>query len=393
MRSPNVAEHLYPIFTNTTHRTIWNLDLPDGQQVECSLDSGNIDCRGQNLPIEELEFELKKGNPTQLFDLALALHRDIPLELSNDSKAARGYAMLENRPPEPVKAGRVKLLPKMSLENAFRCMGFNCLQQMEANMPGVLNQSVESLHQMRVGLRRLRALLDMFEPLAKLPPEVRVSLDWLAGELGATRDWDVLATSTLDEINTPNQGRLVALATTQARSLHQTLVLSLHEPRYTELLLQLNGWFHGRAWRKEEHLSKKSALAKRAVDGMTPLLKKAEKRLISRVNSANQHDASARHRVRIAAKKARYAAEFFSDLLPNKAVKHYISALSQLQDRLGSLNDLEVAKTLLSGITEPSSTQDGALAIGYIGLKLQQNTKGLASLFRTTGRLRMASYK
>jgi triphosphatase len=69
LESVRLAKSLRSIFTNTTRRTIWNLALPDGQQVECALDAGNIDCDGQTITIGELELELKKGNPTQLFEL------------------------------------------------------------------------------------------------------------------------------------------------------------------------------------------------------------------------------------------------------------------------------------------------------------------------------------
>jgi triphosphatase len=381
--SPGVAQALRPIFKNTTRRTIWNLELPDGQFVECALDTGNIDCDGQTVAIGELELELKKGNPTQLFELALALHEDIPLQIANDSKAARGYALIEKQAAKPVKAVPVRLNRKMSLEDAFRCMGLNCLQQMEANVPGVLTQSVESLHQMRVGLRRLRALLDMFGELAPLPSDVREGLEWLAGELGATRDWDVLANSTLDKIAGLDTAELKALATARARELHQALLVSLRDPRYTQLVLQLNGWLHGRHWRRVTNFAENSPLSSRATDGMTPLLHKAQRRLRKRIDSLDQANPAERHRIRIAAKKARYAAEFFSDLLPGSRVKQYISSLSSLQDGLGTLNDMEVASKLLPELEKHGSSRSVGFALGYLssasGADLPQLKKSLRS--------------
>lgn len=69
---------------------------------------------------------------------------------------------------EPIKtrkAAGVHLTRKMTLEDAFQVISLNCLQQIETNIPGVLKQDVEGLHQMCVGLRRLSALLNMFEKL------------------------------------------------------------------------------------------------------------------------------------------------------------------------------------------------------------------------------------
>jgi CHAD domain-containing protein len=57
--------------------------------------------------------------------------------------------------------------------------------------------------------------------------------------------------------------------------------------------------------------------------------------------------AAERHRVRIDAKKLRYAAEFFAALYPPKRVRRYVDTLEDLQDILGALNDAAVADRLL----------------------------------------------
>lgn len=388
LRAPNIVNALRPVFNNTTRRTQWNLVLPDGQQVECSLDAGDIHVGGRNAPIGELELELKRGDPTPLFALALSLHQDIPLQIANDSKAARGYALLDSGLPAPVKALPVHLTKKMRLEEALQCMGLNCLQQLEANVPGVLEGSVESLHQMRVGLRRLRALLDMFDELAPLPEPVRDSLEWLSGELGAARDWDVLAGSTLARVKGAEVGSLVASAELRARELHRALLPTLRQPRYTQLILQLNGWFHGRQWRVDG-MPKDSPLRQRAHEAMAPLLHKAQQRLKKRIAALDENDAAARHRVRIAAKKARYAAEFFHDLLPAKASKRYIGALSALQDKLGLLNDLAVADTLLAELAARGPADEIRYARGYVIATSEAESHHLRTALDDIARLKL----
>lgn len=389
LRSPDIVNNLRPVFNNTTRRTKWNILLPDGRQVECVLDAGDIHAGGRNAPIGELEFELKRGDPTQLFDLALSLHKDIPLQIANDSKAARGYALLDIGPPAPVKAVPVRLSKKMRLEDALQCMGLNCLQQLEANVPGVLKGSVESLHQMRVGLRRLRALLDMFDAIAPLPEAMGESLEWLAGELGAARDWDVLAGSTLPRIAGLDVGSLRAIAEARAAELHRTLVQTLYQPRYTQLILQLNGWFHGRGWRDGDDLPKDSPLARRAHAAMTPLLHKAQRRLHTRIGALDENDPAARHRVRIAAKKARYAAEFFHDLLPAGPVKKYVRALSALQDKLGLLNDLAVGGTLLAELETRAPSGDLSYARGYVTATAEAESHHLDAALGKIAQLRL----
>ncbi len=387
LRSPDIVNQLRPVFNNTTRRTRWNIVLPDGQQVECVLDAGDLHVGKRNAAIGELELEMKKGDPTGLFELALALHEQIPLQIANDSKAARGYALLDSKAPAAVKATPVRLHKKMRLEDALQCIGLNCLEQLESNVTGVLAQSVESLHQMRVGLRRLRALLNMFEELAPLPEGMRDSVEWLSGALGATRDWDVLAGSTLPAIDGADLSQLVAVAEQRARDLHRDMLQTLRQPRYTQVILQLNGWFHGRRWR--EGLAVKSPLYRRVDAAMVPLLRKAQQRLRKRIGALDEADPAARHRVRIAAKKARYAAEFFSDLLPAKPARHYVRALSALQDKLGHLNDLAVANTLLEKLTAPDLLQGTTYARGYIAASTMAESRQLRPALDAVAQLKM----
>ena len=388
---PEVAGHLVPIFRNVTRRTTWALRWPDGDEVECALDAGRIESGERNAEIAELELEIKRGSSTHLFELALALHADIPLRMSNGSKAARGFAMLEEKPTHPVKAQPVELDRRATLEDTFQLIGLNCLRQLEANVPGVLKQDVESLHQMRVGLRRLRALVNMFEELAPPPAEVSEGLEWLAAALGATRDWDVLADSTLDRIHGIEPNALRQAARLRADKLHKELLQTLHAPRFTQVLLSLNGWLHGRGWRLGERLPKRSPLAGRADKACLPLLRKAEKRLSKRIADFDGKEPEQRHRIRIAAKKARYGAEFFRDMLPAKEVKHYVSRLSDLQDHLGLLNDFAVADQLLPELQKGNGevARQAAYARGYLVAAAEADTGELAASLKAVAKLRL----
>lgn len=253
LESAEIAEQLQPLFQTSTRRTSWDIALLDGRQLACTLDAGELACGERHAEIAELDLELKRGDPAELFALALALHQDIPLELGRDS-AARGYAMLEDGPVRAVKATPVRLRRRMTLEQAFQCAGLNCLRQIEANLPGVLDRSIDSLHQMRVGLRRLRALLDMFEEILPAPQAIGEGLDWLSGELGAARDWDVLSATTLERVAATDPAALRTAAQDKAKALHKQLLHSLRQPRHTLLMLQLNGWLRGAQWRGADGL-------------------------------------------------------------------------------------------------------------------------------------------
>lgn len=291
----------------------------------------------------------------------------------------------------PVKAEPVRLRARMTLEDAFQCIGVNCVRQIEANIPGVLHKNVESLHQMRVGLRRLRALLAMFEDLAAPPVALHAGIEWLSGELGPARDWDVLTESTLEKVQGIDAAALRQAAHERAVAHHAQILFVLREPRFDELMAQLNDWLQERRWRPDGVLPKDSPLQERAWKGALPLLRKAEKRLAKRIDGLDASDAPGRHRVRIAAKKARYAAEFFRDLLPARRVKRYVGHLEGLQDRLGALNDLAVAEHLLDELKGGSSqvAKQAAYARGYVAASSEAGVRGLGKALKDVAKRRI----
>src|SRR5580704_19610882 len=97
-------------------------------------------------------------------------------------------------PAQPVKARTAHIHAKMSPDDAFRTTLSDCLAQMTANA-GVLRagRSVEGLHQLRVGLRRLEVALKSFGEAFEQPwlEELRGRAKVLSSRLGPARDLDV----------------------------------------------------------------------------------------------------------------------------------------------------------------------------------------------------------
>ena len=79
-----------------------------------------------------------------------------------------------------------------------------------------------------------------------------------------------------------------------------------------------------------------------------PVLDKLDKRLRHRSHKFMQIDAEARHDLRKQAKKLRYAASFFGEAFPRhpKRRQRFVTALKLLQDQLGELNDMAVARSV-----------------------------------------------
>jgi CHAD domain-containing protein len=77
-------------------------------------------------------------------------------------------------------------------------------------------------------------------------------------------------------------------------------------------------------------------------------------------------DADRRHRLRIRMKRLRYACDFFAACFAGAAARPYIKRLAALQDILGDLNDIAVARGLLAQIAPRGSARDVASAAAHV---------------------------
>lgn len=91
-----LADQLIPVFTTDFERLIWRIAVGDSD-VEVALDRGQIQVqrhgRQDQTPICELELELKSGDEKALAILAAELQTTTVLTPTDESKAARGYAL------------------------------------------------------------------------------------------------------------------------------------------------------------------------------------------------------------------------------------------------------------------------------------------------------------
>src|SRR5262249_53666616 len=97
-------------------------------------------------------------------------------------------------------------------------------------------------------------------------------------------------------------------------------------------------------------------------------------KILKKVAKIELLNAERRHKLRIAIKKLRYASEFFSSLFAGRKrdarLKRFSKMLEDLQDALGTLNDIashkQVARQLIQS-TKPARHQlEKALAMGFI---------------------------
>ncbi len=277
--------------------------------------------------------------------------------------------------PRPVKAAELPA-PAPDGDSAIALAAGilrHCLAQLDANIqPVLLGQDSEAVHQLRVALRRLRSALDIFAAIlpAAWLENVVADLRWLNAPLGQRRDLDVFVEETLVPLRLaqPDLAGLTQLAATlEARraTAQAALAAALSSPRAALALLRLRDLAHASEaeWlRRLEPGQHDAALL--PASGFAALSLQRRRRKLKQLG-ARQAELSVPelHRLRIRAKKLRYASDFFRPLFGKKQTKAAGIALARLQDMLGALNDAAVGDRLLAGLLGPVATDPAAAAI------------------------------
>jgi triphosphatase len=159
--------------------------------------------------------------------------------------------------------------------------------------------------------------------------------------------------------------------------------------RYVRLMLGMQAWVLAAGWRQSSAEPTLAALAEPVAWRATQILARYHHRLLKRCRHLLKGTPRQRHRVRLAAKRARYAAEFFQPL--NLGVgKRYIQVVRALQDDLGLLNDAVVAKRLLQDMAaqQPGVAQGAALAGAYLSVGARHGALGLGKRLQALKKLK-----
>ncbi|HWA03694.1 MAG TPA: CHAD domain-containing protein [Rhizomicrobium sp.] len=259
----------------------------------------------------------------------------------------------------PVNARPLRISSGMSVEDAFRVTLLECLAHVAANVAPVTRaREVEGLHQLRVGLRRLAVAFSAFGEEFRTPAqrELQERTKAFSDAIGPARDLDVFAEELFPE-PAGLGGDVAAFALLRERLARareeawNRAVESVSSVEFAVLLDDVAVAAQSRSWAAggnlEERLAVRAPVKTVAARMLDEYLIKARKRG-RHIRDLAQRDC---HRLRIALKKLRYAAEFYGPLYKRKKVRKYISKMKELQDLLGALNDASQVRATLSQLT------------------------------------------
>lgn len=371
LRADLARRPLEAIFSTDIHRHQRVIDLPSGT-IEVAFDQGHLTAGDRSLQVSEIELELKAGSPSAIWELALRLAEQGPVRPSIRSKSTRGFELAAGTSPVVKKPRKLRLDPSSSLDETFAAILRSCLLHLLQSIPAAEDgRDPEGIHQLRVALRRLRSALDLMRSVVSLSKLdlLRSEAKWLAQNLSPARDWDVFQQDTLRVVanGCPSIAGFDVLqaAVEQRRTASYETVRQVLADRRTSLfLIGLGGWIEARGWRSDvapEHLAQ---LAEPATNFAQRILSAQHAKMLKRGRRFKSHSTEERHRVRLAAKKLRYVADFLLPLYgERKSAKRFSGKLAELQQQLGIYNDMATTASLLADIGTEAGSGTAAAAI------------------------------
>ena len=377
--------------------------------VELAYDTGLLRAGTLELPISELEFELMSGKPAAIFAVSRGWQQRHGLILDPRSKSQRGDALatLAQQLPAadsdkarkklvagfwaPRGVAGVKLAPEMDAPAAMAAIAAECIEQIALNAAALAEVDTlglysagnsEHVHQLRVGMRRLRSAWRLFNgwiapPQAGLLEGMRAHF----AAFGANRDQDVLEETVAPMLQKagmpvipaqprhPEQADAYSIAA--GKAFQAWLVdllewsLDVQPPAQPELPSMADA---GAAQAEASTAPAAPAAEAQAValpsgpiDPIIIPLRQARppaplpKRLANRLHRWHARVAGQglhfslltledRHELRKRGKRLRYSLAFAESLLPQARLQAYRKQLSRVQDLLGEINDLAVAR-------------------------------------------------
>jgi inorganic triphosphatase YgiF len=386
LASEKGLRRLKPIFETSVHRVIVPVRTRRSE-IELAVDRGSLIAGRHSRPIEELELELKTGRVADLFRLAKSVERKLGAELYFKTKSDRGYELANGKNSQAVFAEPIELKDDMTADEAFRVIAHSAVRHFAANADAVRILDPEGIHQMRVGLRRVRAAISLFSGILSgaQTGKIKSELKWLTNELAPAREIDVFVkrkiSQAMQDIFPRRGGKAIekAFAARRAAALARANK-AVESERCRTLLIEVLEWI-------ESHRSARKGVNTPIGKFAPEILRRRIKKALKRGRELAKLSARERHKFRIRIKKIRYAAEFFESLFPGKREQKQIARLSNhlktIQDVLGSLNDFIAHQKMMADLALTSPRQDRRARAFASGIVLGREEEAVRPLIKT----------
>jgi len=363
---------LAPVFATSVRRSALRIEI-DGGELEVALDRGVVRAGERSLPVSEVEIELKSGDVGALIAVGRASVDAHAMWLSTIAKATRGAWLADGEAKRATKARPPRLDRGAAGNELFRAMLQSCFDQVLANASVVAEGDLdaEAIHQLRIGLRRLRTLRrELGRWRGGLGDDWQAPATELFHVLGVQRDRETVAASM--------QQRLLAAGSPDpalhvGASTDVDAVAAVRAPAFQHALLDLLEFVLAPAAAPSAGDGARRAIARR--------LDKLHKRLRRDGRRFAELDEPSRHAVRKRIKRLRYLAELVAPLYRQRRVERFLRALEPAQDALGRFMDLVVALALAHDVVARGDAR-AWFNVGWLKAQLPEAVERCAECLR-----------
>lgn len=390
-------------------RTVRHMRLR-GATVKVIFNEAKLTAGDSRLRLSDVEFERVSGTAAAAMALVERWRKRFDLLFEPRTMAQRGDRLADGEHFPPVrKSNRPAYSNRATATEALGAVLDECLAQITHNAVGLTQGDptlkAEHVHQLRIGIRRLRSALRSFANWTPAPPpELVAGIKSLFSVLGRSRDGDVLVggiATTLAQVGAP---RLTLAAPKHvpdvARAVRDEAVqriflgwlawrISLAEPTGPQTNTKKDapmdgpGTSHGAA--TEPVTAPPEVDPRKFPHDVERRLRRWHRRIAADWKVFEDLDEASVHSLRKRIKRQRYAVEFFTPMLRRRRVAQYLKSLTVVQDRMGELNDLFVARAQYQTLVETSP--EAWFALGWITARIAevraQAESALGKLART----------
>lgn len=324
-----------------------------GSVIEIALDQGHVISGSNSLALCELEVELKQGKPEHAIQLARTWCKKHGLWLSSITKSMKGQRLRNGKSFDlAVSAVPPKYDRNANGQQIFITVLQSCLSQVLANASEVAAGSIdpEHVHQLRVGIRRLRTAILELKTLLDGADSIGVApLIDAFRDLGKYRDIDLLTQSVQPQIKAaggPDMDihsaniELTNLSAAVRSIAFQDVLLSLIGFVYVEEFDMAMYKKHDIHTAVKNHVIENSVMKNKAVRKLIcARLNKLHSQIIKNGRKFLVLDEVQQHDMRKRIKRLRYLIEFAAPLFSAHKTSSFIDSLKPVQDALGTCHD------------------------------------------------------
>lgn len=345
---------LLPVAILRTWRTGVRVRADNGPIADVTLDHVSVVKNGSVIQrFRELEIEQVDGEDTTLRDLERQLRRAGADDHDGRPKLFRALSL-------PAPSADLPPAPDAPVVEHVTWALRRHVRWLLAHDPGArLGREPESLHQVRVATRQLRAVLHAAKPL--LVPDwvdsLQEELAWLSQVLGPARDLDVQLAyfrneaTTLDARDRKLLSRFVEHLESQRTNVQEVLLSELKSARYLDLIRRL------REAAQDPAVVESSVTLRDLAAREFKKLRKAIRRVGASPSSATVHE------IRIDTKRARYIAELAEPAVGKPATR-FIKQARLVQDMLGMHQDAAQAEAHVRAFLKQSTSVRAGFVAG-----------------------------